>query len=144
MGQFTFLAGEVVLAVSALVLLLVGAFGGSKSTSLIRYASIAALLIFGFSGVIINGQGSAFDGAFLSDKFSHYVKAMIGIAAASALWFSRDYFKKEKLDQFEYSILMLFAVLGMGVMVSAGNLLTLYIGIEMQSLALYVMAAFNR
>ena len=144
MGQFTFLAGEVVLAISALVLLLVGAFGGTKSTSFIRYASIAAILVFGFSGVILNAQGSAFDDAFVSDKFSHYVKAMIGVAAASALWFSRDYFKKEKLDQFEYSILMLFAVLGMGVMVSANNLLTLYIGIEMQSLALYVMAAFNR
>lgn len=144
MGQFTFLAGEAVLAISALVLLLVGAFGGDKSTSFIRYASIAALLVFGFSGVFLNGQGSSFDGAFLSDKFSHYVKAMIGVAAASALWFSRDYFKKEKLDQFEYSILMLFAVLGMGIMVSAGNLLTLYIGIELQSLALYVMAAFNR
>jgi len=90
MGQFTFLAGEIVLAISALVLLLVGAFGGSKSTSIIRYASIAALLIFGFSGVILNAQGPAFDGAFISDKFSHYVKAVIAVAAASALWFSRD------------------------------------------------------
>jgi NADH-quinone oxidoreductase subunit N len=85
MGQFTFLAGEVVLAISALVLLLVGAFSGAKSTSIVRYASIAAILIFGFSGVFLNGQGSAFDGAFISDKFSHYVKAMIGVAAASAV-----------------------------------------------------------
>lgn len=144
MGQFSYLAGEVVLVLSALALLLVGAFGGDRSVSFIRYASIAALLIFGVAGLVFNTTGTAFDGAFIADGFAHFVKFMIAAAAASALWFSRDYFKREKLDQFEYSILMLFAVLGMGIMVSSGNLLSLYIGIEMQSLALYVMAAFNR
>ncbi|PHR90947.1 MAG: NADH-quinone oxidoreductase subunit N, partial [Robiginitomaculum sp.] len=144
MGQFSYLAGEVVLAISALVLLLVGSFGGARSTSFIRYASIAALLVFAFSGYIFNGQGTAFDGAFVSDDFGRYVKTLLGLSAAAALWFSRSYFKRENLDQFEYSILLLFAVLGMGIMVSSGNLLSLYIGIEMQSLALYVMAAFNR
>ena len=144
MGQFSYLIGEAVLAVSALVLLLVGVFGGKRGVSLVRYGSIIALLIFAFAGYVVNAKGAAFDGAFISDNFSHYVKALIGISAAAALWFSRSYFKSEKLDQFEYSILMLFAVLGMGVMVSAGNLLSVYIGIELQSLALYVMAAFNR
>jgi len=144
MGQLSLLTGEVVLAVSAVLLLLVGAFGGKSGVSIVRYASITALLIFAFAGFIINGQGTAFDGAFISDDFSHYVKVLIGLTAAATLWFSRDWFKQEKLDQFEYSILMLFAVLGMGIMVSAGNLLSMYVGLELQALSLYVMAAFNR
>ncbi|MBN4055781.1 NADH-quinone oxidoreductase subunit NuoN [bacterium AH-315-J23] len=144
MGQLSFLTGEVVLAVSAVLLLLVGAFGGKSGVSIVRYASITALVIFAFAGFIINGQGTAFGGAFIADDFSHYVKALIGLTAAATLWFSRDWFKQEKLDQFEYSILMLFAVLGMGIMVSAGNLLSMYVGLELQALSLYVMAAFNR
>ena len=144
MEQLSFLAGEVVLALSAVLLLLVGAFGGKRGVSIVRYVSIAALVVFAFAGFIINGQGTAFDGAFINDDFSHYVKALIGLTAAATLWFSRDWFKRENLDQFEYSILMLFAVLGMGVMVSAGNLLSMYVGMEMQALSLYVMAAFNR
>ncbi|PHR61390.1 MAG: NADH-quinone oxidoreductase subunit NuoN [Robiginitomaculum sp.] len=144
MGQFAYLTGEVVIALSALVLLLVGVFSGKNAASIVRIGAIIALLVFAFSGYIFNGQGTAFDGAFISDDFSRYVKTLIGLTAAATLWFTRDYFKNEKLDHFEYSILLLFAVLGMGIMVSSANLLSLYIGIEMQSLALYVMAAFNR
>jgi len=144
MEQLSLLTGEVVLALSAVLLLLVGAFGGTRGVSIVRYVSMAALVIFAFAGFIINGQGVAFEGAFITDDFSHYVKALLGLTAAATLWFSRDWFKSEKLDQFEYSILMLFAVLGMGVMVSSGNLLTMYVGLEMQALSLYVMAAFNR
>ncbi len=144
MGNLTYLSGEIVLAVSAVLLLLVGVFGGKRGVSIVRYISIAALLLFAFSGMIMNQSGTAYDGAFISDKFSQYVKLLIGLAAAATLWFTRSWFKLEKLDQFEYSILMLFAVLGMGIMVSSGNLLTMYIGLEMQALSLYVMAAFNR
>ncbi|MEM9600882.1 MAG: NADH-quinone oxidoreductase subunit NuoN, partial [Pseudomonadota bacterium] len=61
-----------------------------------------------------------------------------------ALVFMRPYFKAEGLDRFEFSVLMIYAVLGMSIMVSANNLLSLYIGLEMQALSLYVMAAFNR
>ncbi len=143
-GQLSFLTGELVLALTVGELLLIGIFAKKRGVSIVRYASIAVLLIFAFSGFILNGTGSAFNGAFVSDDFSHYVKALIGVTAAVTLWFSRDWFKREKLDQYEYSILMIFAVLGMGIMVSAGNLLTMYVGLEMQALALYVMAAFNR
>jgi len=142
--QLSFLTGELVLALTVGELLLIGIFVKNRGVSIVRYASIAVLLIFAFSGFIINGTGSAFNGAFISDDFSHYVKALIGVTAAITLWFSRDWFKRENLDQYEYSILMIFAVLGMGIMVSAGNLLTMYVGLEMQALALYVMAAFNR
>lgn len=144
MENMTFIFAEIVLAVSGLVLLLVGAFGGARGVSIVRYLAIAAILLFALSGVVISGQGEVFGGAFISDAFSQYVKALIGFTSAAALWFSRSYFKAEGIDKFEYSILMIFAVLGMGIMVSAGNLLSLYVGLEMQSLALYVMAAFNR
>jgi len=143
-GQLSFLTGELVLALSVGELLLIGVFMKKRGVSIVRYASIAVLLIFAFSGFILNGTGSAFNGAFISDDFSQYVKALIGVTAAITLWFSRDWFKRENLDQYEYSILMIFAVLGMGIMVSSGNLLTMYVGLEMQALALYVMAAFNR
>ncbi len=143
-GQLSFLIGEIVLAITVGELLLIGVFARKHGASIVRYMSIAVLLIFAFSGFVFNDPGTAFDGAFISDAFSHYVKALIGLSAAAALWFSRDWFKQEGLDQYEYSILMIFAVLGMGIMVSSGNLLTMYIGLEMQALALYVMAAFNR
>lgn len=143
-GQLQYLVGEIILAICVGELLLIGAFWGKRGVSIVRYISITALLVFAFAGFIINGQGTAFNGAFVSDDFSHYVKALIGLTAAATLWFSRDWFKREKLDQYEYSILMLFAVLGMGIMVSSQSLLTMYIGLEMQALALYVMAAFNR
>lgn len=126
------------------MLLIVGVFGGNRGPSIVRYASMTALLLFAVSGMIMRHYGTAFGGAFITDSFAHYVKFLIGVASAAALWFSGSYFRNEKFDHFEYSILMLFAVLGMGIMVSAGNLLTLYIGVEMQSLSLYVMAAFNR
>ncbi len=144
MGNMTLMGGEIVLALGAVLLLLVGVFGGKNGVSIVRYISITALLVFAFSGFVLNGKGEAFGGAFISDGFSHYVKALVGLTAAASLWFSRSWFKAEKLDQFEYSILMLFSVLGMGIMVSSGNLLTMYIGLEMQALSLYVMAAFNR
>ncbi len=143
-GQLSFLIGEIVLALAVGELLLIGVFARKRGASIVRYVSIAVLLIFAFSGFVFNDPGTAFDGAFISDDFSHYVKALIGLSAAAALWFTRDWFKQEGLDQYEYSILMIFAVLGMGIMVSSGNLLTMYIGLEMQALALYVMAAFNR
>ncbi len=144
MGNMIYMGGEFVLALSAVLLLLIGAFGGKNGVSIVRYTSITALLVFAFWGFVLNGKGEAFGGAFVSDSFSHYVKALIGLTAAASLWFSRSWFKSEKLDQFEYSILMLFSVLGMGLMVSSGNLLTMYVGLEMQALSLYVMAAFNR
>ncbi len=144
MGQLVNLSAELIVTLSALILLLVGAFAKSHGTNVVRYGAIAAMLAFAFIGLVFNGNGSSFDGAFISDGFSRYLKLLIGLSAAAALAASIPYLKLKKIDYFEYSILMLFAVLGMGVMVSAGNLLTLYVGIELQSLALYVLAAFNK
>lgn len=138
--------GELVLAITASqFMLLTGLSKSPKRPDLIRYIGIAGLLVFAASGFITDPENaSAFKGAFINDDFARYVKAVLGISGAIALMLSRPYLKSEKLDQYEFSVLLVYAVLGMGIMVSSNNLLTFYIGLEMQSLALYVMAAFNR
>ncbi len=139
------IAPEILLAFSSSMLL---GFGFSKTTDrtdLVRYMAVAILVLYAFSGFILGmPTGTAFKGAIIVDAYSHYVKFFIGMAGAATLLFSKSYLIPEKLDQYEYSVLLLYAVLGMSVMVSANSLLTLYIGIELQSLALYIMAAFHR
>jgi len=138
--------GELILALTASQLMLL--FGLSKKENrpdVIRYIGIAAMLLFAASGYITDpGATEAFKGAFINDDFARFVKAIIGLCGAAALMMSRSYLKSEKLDNYEFSLLTVYAVLGMGIMVSARDLLGLYIGVEMQSLALYVLAAFNR
>ena len=138
-------APELLLAVSASLLLGFGFWGGKDRAGFARYYAIAILVIFALSSFILGRpEGMAFEGQLIVDGFSHYVKLILGFAAAAALLFSKSYFETEKLERYEYSVLTLYCVLGMSIMASANTLLSLYIGIEMQSLALYVMAAFNR
>jgi len=138
-------APQLVLAFFASQTLSTAAFFKKDRSVGVRYFAVAILLVYAFIGFIL-GQptGTAFKGALVVDSYSHYMNLFIGLSAAAALMFSKSYFQSEKLDRFEYSVLVLYAVLGMSIMVSSNSLLSLYIGIEMQSLALYVMAAFNR
>ncbi len=145
MPNFLLIAPELLLAFMATQLLGIGIGGKKDRTDFIRYVSIAVLIVYAFSGFILGKPtGETFSGALQYDDFGYYVKFFLGISAAAALLFAKSFFKTEKLDKYEYSLLMLYAVLGMSVMVSSNSLLTLYIGVELQSLALYVMAAFNR
>lgn len=138
--------GEIILAITASQFMLL--FGLSKSPKrpdLIRWIGVAGLVAFIASQYITDPTVTeTFSGAFTNDSFARFVKTILGIAAIAALLFARPYMQSEKLDRYEYSVLMIYAVIGMSIMASSTNLLTLYIGIEMQSLALYVMAAFNR
>lgn len=138
-------APQLLLAVTASLLLGFGVSKDKDRSILVRYIAVGLLLLFAFLGFIL-GQpiGEAFKGALKVDNYSHYMNLFLGLSAAAALMFSKSYFQSEKLDRYEYSVLVLYAVLGMSIMVSSNSLLSLYIGIEMQSLALYVMAAFNR
>ena len=136
---------ELILAVTASQLLLFGVSPKAGRATFVRYIGIAALLIFAFSGFLLGmPSGTAFSGALIVDSYSHFVKLIIGLAAAASLIFSRPYLESENLNKHEYTVLLLYAVLGMSIMASANNLLSVYIGVEMQALALYVMAAFNR
>jgi len=85
-----------------------------------------------------------FSNNYLIDEFSSFLKILILGASAFALFFTNQYIKDNKIDKFEYPILILTAILGMFVMVSSNNLIGLYLGIELQSLSLYVLAALNR
>lgn len=136
---------ELFLAVTASLLLGFGLSKNEDRSVIVRYISAGILVVFGLMGYLLDRPaGTAFDGLLYNNGFSDFLKAIIGFSAAAALLLSKHYFQSEKLDRYEFSVLTLYAVLGMSIMVSANNLLSMYIGIEMQSLALYIMAAFNR
>ena len=145
MQTFITILPELFLAVTASLLL---GFGLSKTkdrSSLVRYIAIGVLVIFAFLGFILaRPAGTSFSGLLLNNDFSDLLKCIIALSAAAALLLTQHYFQSEKLDRYEFSVLTLYAVLGMSIMISANNLLSMYIGIEMQSLALYIMAASNR
>ena len=138
-------APQLVLAFFASQLLSTGAFAKKDISVSVRYFAVGVLVLYALIGFIL-GQptGTAFKGALIVDSYSHYMNFFLGMSAAAALMFSKSFFQTEKLDRFEFSVLVLYCTLGMSIMVSSNTLLALYIGIEMQSLALYVMAAFNR
>ena len=114
-------------------------------TSKLIWVTASVMIALG-ALIILLGSGSskAFGGAFVDDGFARYAKVVILWSSAITLIISRDYLSKNNLMKFEYPILIGLAVVGMMMMVSAGDLMSLYMGIELQSLALYVIAAFNR
>ncbi|WP_067732052.1 NADH-quinone oxidoreductase subunit NuoN [Novosphingobium naphthalenivorans] len=144
------IAPEETLSIAGLILLLVAAWGGDKASRLISILSVAALVAAGvmvspaLCGGAMGPDTSAFFGQFHADAFASYAKILIYISAAASLVIAPAFFERFKAMRAEYPILVLFAALGMGIMVSAGDLLTLYIGLEMNSLAAYVLAAFLR
>lgn len=136
---------ELLLAVGSMVLLIVGVFVGDKSTGNISYASVGLLLI-ALVLTLMGPQngGSIFDGAFQIDAFAVYVKVIIFAAAAMAILMSQNFFDGYAAERFEYPVLIVLAAFGMALMVSASDLISLYMGVETQSLALYILASFNR
>lgn len=146
MDTLSLMAPELLLAGQTIFLVLLSLFiAKEKQADVMRWFAIIVLIAFALIGFLMGRpEGLSFNGLLIVDDFSHYSKLIIGLTAAIALVFMRPYFKAEGLDRFEFSVIMIYAVLGMSIMVSANNLLALYIGLEMQALSLYVMAAFNR
>jgi NADH-quinone oxidoreductase subunit N len=136
-------APEVTLAVGGLVLLLLGAFAGEKSTRLVSGLSI--LLLAGASVLAAVGPlGTAFNGAYVADPLAVYGKVAIFLSAAVAIVLGDGWIHRNGIAKFEYPVLIVLASVGMSMMASSGDLISLYIGIEMHSLALYVLAAYHR
>ncbi|KGJ04619.1 NADH dehydrogenase subunit N [Paracoccus halophilus] len=137
---------ELVLAAYALIALMAGAyFGKDKLARALLWATVAAFLIVAaMVGLGDHVDGAGFFGMFIDDGFSRFAKVVTLVAAAAVLAMSADYMVRRNLLRFEFPILVALAVLGMMFMVSAGDLLTLYMGLELQSLALYVVAAMRR
>jgi len=114
------------------------------TSKLIWFTAIFMLALGAFILLFGSDKSAAFGGAFIDDGFARYAKILILWSSAVILIISRDYLSKNNLLKFEYPLLIGLAVVGMMMMVSAGDLMSLYMGIELQSLALYVIAAFNR
>ena len=136
-------APEATLALGGLVLLLVGAFGGDKSARLVSTLSVA--LLVAAAGIAATGPlGQAFNGAYVADPLAVYGKVIIYLASAVAVILGDGWMARTRIAKAEYPILIVLASVGMGMMASSGDLISLYVGIELHSLALYVLAAFHR
>jgi NADH-quinone oxidoreductase subunit N len=136
---------EIVLALGILVLILLGAWKGEGISGLV---SKLAVLVLGLATILVvtdnNVASVDFSGSFISDAFGRYMKVLSLIGALVALVLSMDFIKKENFASFEYPVLVLLSTLGMMLMVSANDLIALYLGLELSSLALYVIAAIQR
>ncbi|WP_149142545.1 NADH-quinone oxidoreductase subunit NuoN [Gemmobacter caeruleus] len=144
--DFNIVLPEVLLAVYAMAALLFGVYTGKdKLTGALTWATAALFVVLAF-WIGVNGEGerTAFGGLFNDDPFARYAKVTILLSAAAVLVISLDYLVRRGLARFEYPILITLSVVGMMMMVSAGDLMALYVGLELQSLALYVVASFRR
>lgn len=146
-AQLSMVLPEIVLSLGGLALLMVSAWGGQAVSRAVSWVSVAVLIGAGIAlvGPASDG-GLAFDGLYRADLFSAYAKALIFFAAAISIIIAPRFFARTSGEDLrpEYPILILFATAGMGMMVSANDLLTLYIGLELNSLASYVLASFMR
>ena len=137
---------EAVLTAGSLLMLMLGAFGGGDKA--LKGLTWVSVLILGIAGWTLlddpAGTVIAFDGLYIADSFSTYLKVLILGAAAASMLLALPYLRDVQSGRFEYPVLLMLATLGMCMMVSAGDLLSLYVGLELQSLAAYVLAAFHR
>lgn len=135
---------ELILSVGAIILMLVSAWGSERTTSLISIAAVSLVVAAGAVTVCPpGGYGIGFDGLYRADAFSAFAKLLIYLATAVSLIIAPRFFEGDKLKP-EYPVLVLLATAGAGMMVSASDLITLYVGLELQSLASYVLASFMR
>lgn len=136
---------EIVLALGAMLLLMVGAFRGEQAIKGIERAAILLLVLAGLIVVMLpTGTIVTFDGSFVVDGFARFLKLLALIGSAAAILMSSDYLAREKRQKFEYSVLILLSTTGMLMLISAADLIALYLGLELMSLALYVVAAIDR
>src|SRR5579883_440558 len=136
---------EIVLALGAMALLMLGAFRGESSAPMINWLAIALLVA---AALVIawlpEGTLIGFGGSFVLDSFARFLKILALTGSAGAILMSFDYLAHQKQQRFEYPILILLSTTGMLMLISAADLIALYLGLELMSLALYVVAAINR
>ena len=136
---------EVILSVYAMVALMAGVYTTKdKSAGLLIWATAAMFTLMAFLIATREGTDPAFFNSFIDDGFARFAKVTILLSAAVVLVMSQEYLARRNLLRFEYPVLVTLAVVGMMVMVSANDLMVLYMGIELQSLAMYVVASLRR
>ncbi len=143
MNLLASLTPGLLLALGGMVLLMIGVLSRKEHAAGITVTTIL-LLLAALVCNFLTPTGLLFGGLLRISLFTQFADALVYLGAIAALMLSIDYNKREGIARFEYPILVLFAVLGMIVMISAADLMTLYVGFELQSLALYIAAAFAR
>lgn len=133
---------QLILGVGALLLLVWGAFA-PRATTMLAGAAVVALLGAAFAAAT-GPTGRAFGGTLIADPASAFAQVAIYIASAVAIPLGQPWFARRGVRNFEFPVLILLAALGMGMMAASGDLISLYIGVELHSLALYVLAAMHR
>ena len=138
-------APEILLALGAMAALMIGVFRDDRSVSVSAGLSMALIIAAGVLVWLVPADGSpVFGGSFILDPFARLMKTLIAIGSAVAILLSVDYMRFGRLTRFEYPVLIVLATAGMFVMVSANDLISLYMGLELQSLAAYVVASIQR
>ena len=136
---------EILLGLGAMALLMFGVYRGERSVRTIDLASIVLLVIAGLIVLALPaGKLVTFDGSFVVDDFARFLKVLAIIGSAAAILMSMDHAERERQQRFEYSILIVLSTLGMLMLISAADLIALYVGLELMSLPLYVVAASHR
>jgi NADH-quinone oxidoreductase subunit N len=133
---------ELILALGAMALLMLGAYR-QNSTQIVNFGAVVLLIAAAFAVVMVP-NGKLFGGSFIVDDFARFLKILTYIGSAFAIVMSLDYMAVEKQEKFEFSVLIVLSTVGMGMLISAGDLIALYLGLETMSLALYVVAASAR
>jgi len=145
MGRFAALLPELLLSIGGTILMMVAAFTGRRGSGLVSWLAVALLLA---ATALLVGPpshaGPVFDGLVSEDLFASFGRAIIYPASAVAIIAAHGWFERGTEHASEYAVLILFAAVGMGVMVSASSLVSLYVGLELQSLASYVLASYRR
>src|SRR3954471_6013453 len=138
---------EIVLAIGAMALLMLGAFRGEQ-TQTARIINWLSILLLAVVAIVVlrlpPGKLVTFGGRFVVDSFARVLKLLALSGSAAAIFISLNFLKVEKQEKFEYSILILLSTTGMLMLISAADLIALYLGLELMSLALYVVAAIDR
>ncbi len=136
---------EIALGLGAMALLMFGVYRGERSVRTVDYASVALLIIAGLIVLTLPaGKLVTFDGSFVVDGFARFLKVLAIIGSAAAILMSIDHAERERQQRFEYSVLIVLSTLGMLMLISAADLIALYVGLELMSLPLYVVAASHR
>ncbi len=135
---------ELFLSLSIFFILMAGVFKKNSYNFVTNLSLFALSLIFLILLNVDTFKIKVFSDTFISDPFTNFIKILIVVSSLFILNFSQAFIKENKIDKFEYPIIILIAILGMFIMVSSNDLILFYLGLELQSLSLYILAAIDR
>jgi len=144
MENFNLILPELFLSLSIFATLLIGVFfkNSYNLVTNLTYIIIASLLLIIYSN--FNESGNLFSNSFISNSFTNYFKILILLGTLFVMLITQNYIREIKINHFEYPLLLLFSILGMFFMISSNDLMSFYLGLELQSLALYILASIDR